>query len=87
MEKTFGSSCNGAGRSMSRSAAIRKFRGEEIKKELASKHICACSTHPKVLAEEAPEAYKDVSDVIESVDSSGISPKVIRLEPLGVCKG
>jgi tRNA-splicing ligase RtcB (3'-phosphate/5'-hydroxy nucleic acid ligase) len=87
MEKTFGSSCHGAGRSMSRTAAIKKYRGESIKKELAEKGICACSTSPKVLAEEAPGAYKDVSEVIESVDKSGISPKVIRVEPIGVCKG
>ena len=87
MEKTFGSSCHGAGRSMSRNAAIAKFRGDDIKTELASKGIVAKSTSPKVLAEEAPLAYKDVSDVIESVDSSGISPKVVRVEPIGVLKG
>jgi len=87
MEKTFGSSCHGAGRSMSRTAAIKKFWGETIKKELAEKGITAKSTSPKVLAEEAPGAYKDVSDVIESVDKSGISPKVVRVEPIGVLKG
>jgi tRNA-splicing ligase RtcB (3'-phosphate/5'-hydroxy nucleic acid ligase) len=87
MEKTFGSSCHGAGRSMSRNAAIAKFRGDAIKTELAAKGIVAKSTSPKVLAEEAPLAYKDVSDVIESVDSSGISPKVVRVEPIGVLKG
>ena len=87
MQKTFGSSCHGAGRSMSRHAAIKKFWGEDVKKELISKGITAKSTHPKVLSEEAPAAYKDVSDVIESVDKSGISPKVVKLEPMGVCKG
>jgi tRNA-splicing ligase RtcB len=87
MEKTFGSSCHGAGRSMSRHAAIKKFWGEDVKKELAAKGITAKATHPKVLSEEAPGAYKDVSDVVESVDKSGISPKVVRVEPIGVCKG
>jgi tRNA-splicing ligase RtcB (3'-phosphate/5'-hydroxy nucleic acid ligase) len=51
------------------------------------KGITAKSTSPQVLAEEAPLAYKDISDVIESVDKSGISPKVIRVEPIGVLKG
>ena len=60
---------------------------EEIKKELAAKGITAKATHPKSLAEEAPGAYKDVSDVIESVDKSGISPKVVRMKPIGVLKG
>jgi len=87
LEKTFGSSCHGAGRSMSRTAAIKKFWGADVKKDLASKGITAKSTSPKVLAEEAPDAYKDVSDVIESVDKSGISPKVVRVEPIGVLKG
>ncbi len=87
MQKTFGSSCHGAGRSMSRHAAIKKFRGEDIKKELAEKGITAKATHPSVLSEEAPDAYKDVSEVIESADKSGISPKVVRVEPIGVCKG
>jgi len=87
MQKTFGSSCHGAGRAMSRHAAIKKFWGEDVKKGLAAKGITAKATHPKVLSEEAPEAYKDVDDVIESVDKSGISPKVVRMEPIGVLKG
>jgi len=87
MQKTFGSSCHGAGRKMSRHAAIKQFWGETVKQELAKKGITAKSTHPKVLSEEAPEAYKNVDDVIESVDKSGISPKVVRMEPIGVCKG
>ena len=87
MQKTFGSSCHGAGRSMSREAAIRQFWGEDVKKALAKKGIATRATHPKVLSEEAPEAYKDVSDVVESVDKSGISPKVVRVEPVGCCKG
>lgn len=87
MEKTFGSSCHGAGRAMSRHAAIKKFWGETIKKELAEKGIIAKATHPKVLSEEAPGAYKKVDEVVESVHGAGISSKVCRMEPIGVCKG
>ncbi|MBR9691367.1 RtcB family protein [Candidatus Woesearchaeota archaeon] len=87
MQKTFGSSCHGAGRAMSRHGALKQFRGEKIQSELAAKGITAKATHPKSLAEEAPLAYKDVEDVIDSVDKSGISPKVVKVEPIGVCKG
>jgi len=87
MKRTFGSSCHGAGRSMSRTKAIQTFSGEEIRNQLGKKGIIAKSTSPKVLAEEAPNAYKDVSEVIESVDKAGISPKVVRVEPIGVLKG
>ena len=87
MEKTFGSTCHGAGRAMSRHAAIAQFRGEEIKVELSDKGIVARSTSPKVLAEEAPKAYKDIENVIDSVHKAGISTKVARMVPLGVVKG
>lgn len=87
MEITFGSTCHGAGRAMSRHAAIGRFRGEKIRSELANKGIIAKSTSPKVLAEEAPDAYKDVDEVIESVNNAGISRKVLRMVPLGVLKG
>jgi tRNA-splicing ligase RtcB len=87
MEKSFGSSAHGAGRSMSRHAAIKKFWGENVKKDLLKKGIVSQATHPKSLAEEAPEAYKDVEAVIESVHGSGISSKVARMVPLGVIKG
>lgn len=87
MEKTFGSTCHGAGRAMSRHAAIKQFWGEDIKKGLEQKGEFVRSTSPKILAEEAPKAYKDVDEVIESVDGAGISKKVVRLTPLGVIKG
>lgn len=87
MRETFGSSVHGAGRAMSRHAAIKKYWGEKVKQELAQKGITAKSTHPKILAEEAPQAYKDVEEVIESVHGVGISLKVARLIPIGVCKG
>jgi len=87
MEKTFGSTCHGAGRQMSRHAAIKKFWGSKVKEDLANKGIEAMSPHPKSLAEEAPGAYKNVDDVIESVHGAGISLKAVRMVPIGVIKG
>ncbi len=87
MQKTFGSSAHGAGRAMSRHAAIRKFWGGKVKEDLARQGITAQSTHPKVLSEEAPQAYKDIEAVIDSAHGSGISLKVARLVPMGVAKG
>jgi tRNA-splicing ligase RtcB len=87
MAETFGSSCHGAGRSMSRHAAIRRFRGENIKRELENTGKALRATHPKIIAEEAPGAYKDVDAVVESVHGAGISKKVARMVPLGVAKG
>jgi tRNA-splicing ligase RtcB len=87
MEKTFGSTCHGAGRAMSRHAAIKQFRGEDIKKELERKGEVIRGASWEGLAEEAPKAYKDVDQVIESVDGAGVSLKVVRLTPLGVIKG
>lgn len=87
MEKTFGSSAHGAGRAMSRHAAIKKYWGNKVKEDLAKQGITAQSTHPKVLSEEAPGAYKDIEAVIDSVHGSGISTKVARMIPMGVAKG
>lgn len=87
MEKTFGSSVHGAGRCMSRHAAIKRFWGGKVKEDLAKKGITARSTHPKVLSEEAPGAHKNVEDVIDSAHGAGISLKVCRMVPIGVCKG
>ncbi|MBW2965023.1 RtcB family protein, partial [Candidatus Woesearchaeota archaeon] len=87
MEKSFGSTCHGAGRAMSRHAAIDQFRGEDIKAQLANAGIVARATSPQVLAEEAPKAYKDIENVIDSVHKAGISIKVARMTPLGVVKG
>lgn len=87
MQKTFGSSAHGAGRAMSRHGAIDQFRGNEVIKELAARGIIAKAPSPKSIAEEAPEAYKDVEEVINTVHNSGISLKVCRMEPMGVIKG
>jgi len=87
LEKTFGSSAHGAGRAMSRHAAIRKFWGGKIKEELSRKGIESRSPTPQSLAEEAPMAYKDVESVVDSVHGAGVSTKVARFEPVGVIKG
>jgi tRNA-splicing ligase RtcB len=87
MKKTFGSSAHGAGRTMSRHAAIARFRGNAIQQELLDKGIVSKATSPKSLAEEAPLAYKDVENVIDSVHKAGISLKVCKLLPIGVIKG
>jgi tRNA-splicing ligase RtcB len=87
MGLTFGSTCHGAGRVMSRKKAIRTFYGAELKKELKGQGIVVRAGSNKGLAEEAPGAYKDVSHVIKVVHNLGIACKVARLCPLGVIKG
>ena len=86
-EETFYSTCHGAGRLMSRSAAIRACRGRSISRELEEKGIIVKSSGRETLAEEAPEAYKDVNDVVNVVHGAGISKRVARMRPLGVIKG
>ncbi|MET1124951.1 MAG: RtcB family protein [Archaeoglobaceae archaeon] len=87
MEETFGSTCHGSGRVMSRAAAKRKLRGSEVKQKLESRGIYVRATQGALLAEEAPEAYKSSDDVVEVVHRAGISRLVARLLPLGVAKG
>jgi len=87
LDITFGSACHGAGRAMSRHEAIRTFKSGEVKSKLASMGITAKSATAQGLAEEAPEAYKNVTDVIASVDEPGIAKKIVRLDPVGVLKG
>jgi tRNA-splicing ligase RtcB len=87
MEETFGSTCHGAGRLLSRHEALRRTRGRSIRDELARQGVAVMSASTKTLAEEVPEAYKDVSDVVETVHQAGISRKVVRLRPLCVVKG
>jgi tRNA-splicing ligase RtcB len=72
---------------MSRHGAIRRFRGEEVKRRLEGKGEVIRATSWKVLAEETPEAYKDIDEVIRSVSVSGISKPIARMVPLGVAKG
>jgi tRNA-splicing ligase RtcB len=87
MELTFGSTCHGAGRVMSRTKARKEIYGAELRKELEREGIVVRAGSNKGLAEEAPSAYKDVSRVVEVVDGLGIARKVARLRPLGVIKG
>jgi tRNA-splicing ligase RtcB len=88
MEKTFGSTAHGAGRLMSRHAALRKFRGEQIKKQLETeKKMFIKSASWKGIAEEAPGAYKDVEEVARVSHKAGIGTLVARLRPMGVIKG
>jgi len=87
MKKSFGSTCHGAGRRMSRHAALRQERGRDVRKELLQRGIVVESGSWKGLAEEAPFAYKDVDDVVGVVDGAGIARKVARLLPMAVIKG
>ncbi|MBI4738502.1 RtcB family protein [Candidatus Woesearchaeota archaeon] len=87
MEKTFGSTCHGAGRAMSRHRALKEFHGKEVSADLEKHGIIARATSPAGLAEEAPKAYKDIEAVVDSVHDDGVSLKVARLVPLGVIKG
>jgi tRNA-splicing ligase RtcB len=87
MRETFGSTCHGAGRLLSRTAAVKAARGRRIDKELRERGVVARATGRDALAEEMPEAYKDVKDVVDVVHRFGISLRVARLRPLGVIKG
>jgi len=87
MTETFGSTCHGAGRVMSRTAAVKAARGRQIARELEAKGILARATGRDALEEEMSEAYKDVKDVVEVVEKFGISRKVAKLRPIGVIKG
>jgi tRNA-splicing ligase RtcB len=87
MEQTFGSTCHGAGRVLSRTEAINRSKGRRIDEELAAEGIIARARGRTGLAEEQPAAYKDVDDVVDAVASAGLSRKVARLRPMGVIKG
>jgi len=87
MEQTFGSTCHGAGRLLSRHKAIKKAKGRAIYRELEAEGIFVKASGRKTLAEEMPEAYKDVSEVVDAVAGAGISKKVVKLKPLGAIKG
>src|SRR5438094_4324658 len=87
MEETFGSTCHGAGRVMSRAKARRAIRGEQLRQQLQSRGIAVRAGSANGLAEEAPFAYKDVSRVVEVVERAGIGRRLARLEPIAVIKG
>ena len=87
MEQTFGSSCHGAGRQMSRKDAIRSINARSIKDDMASRSIYLRNGSDEGLVEEAPQAYKDVDRVVTVVCNAGLTGKVARLRPVGVVKG
>ena len=87
MEDTFGSTCHGAGRTMSRNAAVKRMRGEQVRADLSQQGIVVRTGSLKGLAEEAPYAYKDVSIVVDSVAGAGLARKVARVRPVAVIKG
>lgn len=85
--ETFGSTCHGAGRRKSRRQSKRDTRGRNLREEFAREGIEVRATSGATIAEEVPEAYKDVADVVRVVDGAGIGRSVARLRPLGVLKG
>jgi tRNA-splicing ligase RtcB len=87
MDETFGSSCHGAGRLMSRQSAKKAVRGHDVGRELEAEGIIVRGASYATVAEEAPLAYKDVADVVDCVANAGIARKVAKLRPMGVIKG
>lgn len=86
-ERTFGSTCHGAGRVMSRHKAKRSARGRDVARELWEAGIYVRGASRATVNEEVPWAYKDVANVVDAVEGAGLSHKVVRLRPLGVIKG
>jgi len=87
MEETFGSTCHGAGRVLSRGAARRSIKGRDVMQELQNKGITVKTGDISSLAEEASQSYKDVTEVVDVVHQAGISQKVAMAVPIGVIKG
>lgn len=87
LAKTFGTTCHGAGRALSRTSAVQHAKGRRIDQELARAGVIARAHSLRGLAEEQPEAYKDVDLVVDVVHQAGLSSKVCRLRPVGVIKG
>lgn len=87
MDETFGSSCHGAGRNLSRHKAMKAAKGRNLLDELKEKGIVIQAKGFKTIAEEMPEAYKDVANVVDVMHKEGITKKIARLRPIGVIKG
>ena len=87
MEKTFGSTAHGSGRTMSRTKAVGMVRGETLLKDMADRGIYVKAVSMSGLAEEAGFAYKDIHEVVKSIDEAGISKKIVGLLPIGNVKG
>ncbi|MDQ3916677.1 MAG: RtcB family protein [Actinomycetota bacterium] len=86
-EHSFASTCHGAGRAMSRTQAKKQMDGNELKRRLESEGILVASSHARLLSEEAPYAYKDVSEVVETCEGAGLTKVVARMRPVAVVKG
>jgi tRNA-splicing ligase RtcB len=87
MQRSFGTTCHGAGRRMSRTAVRKAVEGGALRRELERQGIAVRALSSRGLAEEAPEAYKDVDRVVEIVERAGLAARVARLRPIGVLKG
>ena len=87
LDETFGTTCHGAGRVMSRAQAVRSSRGRSIEAELEKQGIIVMGRGRNGIAEEQPAAYKDVNDVVRVVHEAGIARRVVRMRPIGVIKG
>jgi len=87
MEKTFGSTCHGAGRVMSRTQSKKASRGRDLIQEMRDQGVSVMFHGRNTLAEEMPHAYKNVSDVVDVMEEAGISLKVAKFKPVGVIKG
>jgi tRNA-splicing ligase RtcB len=85
--KAFWSTCHGAGRAMSRTQAKKRMSGQQVRTDLEGAGVLVNATHPGLLAEEAPYAYKDVARVVDTCEGARLSRKVARLRPLAVIKG
>jgi tRNA-splicing ligase RtcB (3'-phosphate/5'-hydroxy nucleic acid ligase) len=86
-EKTFSSTCHGAGRAMSRTKAKKQMSGQDLRSQLETEGILLAKTRWKLLSEEAPYAYKDAGEVVAACEGAGLSRVVARLRPVGVVKG
>jgi tRNA-splicing ligase RtcB len=87
MDTTFGSTCHGAGRAMSRAKSKRTITAQEVQEDLRNKGIAFCVANPKFIAEEAPDSYKDVTEVVNTCHHANISLKCVKLRPIAVIKG
>jgi len=87
MERSFGTTCHGAGRRLSRTAVRKQVEGGELRRRLEDQGIAVRAPSARGLAEEAPEAYKDVERVVAIVERAGLAARVARLRPIGVVKG
>ena len=87
MSETWGSTCHGAGRVRSRHAAKRMLAGVDVRARLMEQGIYVRAQNPRLLSEEASEAYKDVAVVVDVLDGANIAKKICRMRPMGVVKG